>query len=163
MARAAASAGASRAGSSREGTPDSRALGQRALVPGGGVGTKGRSRDVRSLHPGLESCRSVYEYEVSHDGRGLGWEGRGRPGSADGMLMVNSQRLNSIEEGSYGIVFRARCKKTGAIVALKKFKMDKEKNGFPITSLREIQTLMTASHDNIVRVREIVVGDTLTQ
>lgn len=73
------------------------------------------------------------------------------------------QRLNEIEEGSYGIVFRARCKTTNAIVALKKLKMDKEKNGFPITSLREIQTLMVAEHDNIVRVREIVVGDTLTQ
>jgi cell division cycle 2-like protein len=73
------------------------------------------------------------------------------------------QRLNEIEEGSYGIVFRARCKTTGDIVALKKLKMDKEKNGFPITSLREIQTLMTANHENIVRVREVVVGDTLTQ
>ena len=73
------------------------------------------------------------------------------------------QRLNHIEEGSYGFVFRARCKTTGAIVALKKLKMDKEKNGFPITSLREIQTLMVANHENIVRVREIVVGDTLTQ
>jgi hypothetical protein len=41
--------------------------------------------------------------------------------------------------------------------------MDKEKNGFPITSLREIQTLMTVPHENIVRVREVVVGDTLTQ
>lgn len=60
-------------------------------------------------------------------------------------------------------MFRARCKTTGDIVALKKLKMDKEKNGFPITSLREIQTLMTVPHDNIVRVREVVVGDTLTQ
>lgn len=41
--------------------------------------------------------------------------------------------------------------------------MDQEKNGFPITSLREIHTLMIARHENIVRVREIVVGDTLTQ
>ncbi|GAA5872368.1 hypothetical protein JCM8547_000910 [Rhodosporidiobolus lusitaniae] len=89
----------------------------------------------REAHPLLESCRSVYSYE----------------------------RLNEIEEGSYGIVFRARCKTTGDIVALKKLKMDKEKNGFPITSLREIQTLMTANHENIVRVREVVVGDTLTQ
>lgn len=60
-------------------------------------------------------------------------------------------------------MFRARCKSTGDIVALKKLKMDKEKNGFPITSLREIQTLMTVPHENIVRVREVVVGDTLTQ
>jgi serine/threonine protein kinase len=78
-------------------------------------------------------------------------------------IASTEQRLNEIEEGSYGIVFRARCKTTGDIVALKKLKMDKEKNGFPITSLREIQTLMTANHENIVRVREVVVGDTLTQ
>ncbi|KAI8448486.1 kinase-like domain-containing protein [Phakopsora pachyrhizi] len=72
-------------------------------------------------------------------------------------------RLNHIEEGSYGVVFRARDKETGEIVALKKIKMDQEKNGFPITSLREIHTLMMARHENIVHVREIVVGDTLTQ
>lgn len=73
------------------------------------------------------------------------------------------ERLNHIEEGSYGVVFRAREKGTGQIVALKKLKMDREKNGFPITSLREIRTLMEAAHENVVRVREIVVGDTLTQ
>jgi len=87
-------------------------------------------------HPILQGCRSVYNYE----------------------------RLNHIEEGSYGVVSRARDKETGDIVALKKLKMDQEKNGFPITSLREIRTLMTVGHhENIVRVREIVVGDTLTQ
>lgn len=89
----------------------------------------------RSAHPPITGCRSVYEYE----------------------------RLNHIEEGSYGVVFRAREKTTGEIVALKKLKMDKEKNGFPITSLREIRTLMEARHPNVVQVKEIVVGDTLTQ
>lgn len=89
-----------------------------------------------SRHPFLQGCRSVYAYE----------------------------KLNHIEEGSYGVVSRAREKETGDIVALKKLKMDQEKNGFPITSLREIKTLMTVgNHPNIVRVREIVVGDTLTQ
>ena len=52
----------------------------------------------------------------------------------------------------------------GQIVALKKLKMDQEKNGFPITSLREIKTLMALSgHEHIVQCKEIVVGDTLTQ
>lgn len=89
-----------------------------------------------SSHPTLQGCRSVYCYE----------------------------RLNHIEEGSYGVVSRARDRETGDIVALKKLKMDQEKNGFPITSLREIRTLMmVGEHENIVRVREIVVGDTLTQ
>jgi len=73
------------------------------------------------------------------------------------------ERLNSIEEGSYGVVFRARDKETGDIVALKKLKLDEEKNGFPITALREINSLMVCKHENVVGIREVVVGDTLTQ
>jgi cell division cycle 2-like len=73
------------------------------------------------------------------------------------------EKLNHIEEGTYGIVYRAREKATGEIVALKKLKLDREKNGFPITSLREISTLMAARHPNIVNIREVVMGDTLSQ
>lgn len=47
-----------------------------------------------------------------------------------------------IEEGTYGVVYRARDKRTERIVALKRLKMEKEKEGFPITSLREINTLL---------------------
>jgi cell division cycle 2-like protein len=89
----------------------------------------------RTRHPPLTSSRSVYSYE----------------------------RLNSIEEGSYGVVFRARDKQTGDIVALKKLKLDEEKYGFPITALREINALMLCRHDNVVGIREVVVGETLTQ
>lgn len=89
----------------------------------------------RTRHPTISSSRSVYCYE----------------------------RLNQIEEGSYGVVFRAKDKQTGDIVALKKFKLDDEKNGFPITALREIYSLMTCRHENVVTIREVVVGDTLTQ
>ena len=38
-------------------------------------------------------------------------------------------------------------------MALKKLKMEREKEGFPITSLREIDTLLNAHHPNIVHVR----------
>lgn len=89
----------------------------------------------RTSHPQLQPSRSVYNYE----------------------------RLNSIEEGSYGVVFRARDKQTGDIVALKKLKLDEEKNGFPITALREVNSLMMCKHENVVGIREVVVGDTLTQ
>lgn len=37
------------------------------------------------------------------------------------------ERLNKIDEGTYGVVFRAKDKKTGEIVALKKVKMEKER------------------------------------
>ena len=71
--------------------------------------------------------------------------------------------LNRIEEGTYGVVYRARDKKTQEIVALKKLKMEKEKEGFPITSLREINTLLISQHINVVTVREIVVGSNIDQ
>ena len=45
------------------------------------------------------------------------------------------------------------CVTTDQIVALKRLKMEKEKDGFPITSLREINTLLKSQHVNIVTVR----------
>jgi len=72
--------------------------------------------------------------------------------------------LNRIEEGSYGIVSRARDIETGEIVALKRLKLERETDGFPITSLREVTTLMAArEHPNVVRLREVVMGDTLKE
>ncbi|KAI9223030.1 kinase-like domain-containing protein [Blastocladiella britannica] len=73
------------------------------------------------------------------------------------------EKLNRIDEGAYGIVYRARCRTTGAIVALKKFKLDAERHGFPVTALRELTALMrTRAHPNIVHLREVVVGSSLT-
>ncbi|KAL1539270.1 cyclin-dependent kinase [Salvia divinorum] len=71
------------------------------------------------------------------------------------------ERLNKIDEGTYGVVFRARDKKTGEIVALKKVKMEKEREGFPLTSLREINILLSFDYPSIVDVKEVVVGSNL--
>ena len=73
------------------------------------------------------------------------------------------EKLNHIEEGSYGWVSRARENATGEIVALKKLKMGNSPEGFPVTGLREIQTLMEAKHANIVNLREVVMGDTMSE
>lgn len=89
--------------------------------------------DLPIYDPAVQGCRSVDEFE----------------------------RLNKIEEGTYGVVYRAREKRTGTTVALKRVKMEKEKEGFPITSLREINTLLKAQHPNIVTVKEIVVGNNI--
>lgn len=75
----------------------------------------------------------------------------------------NFEKLNHIEEGSYGWVSRAREIATGEIVALKKLKMDNANDGFPVTGLREIQTLMASRHSNIVALREVVMGDKLDE
>ena len=75
--------------------------------------------------------------------------------------MDNFEKLNHIEEGSYGWVSRARENATGEVVALKKLKMEPANDGFPVTGLREIQTLMACHHEGIVGLREVVMGDAM--
>jgi serine/threonine protein kinase len=56
------------------------------------------------------------------------------------------------------MVIKAIHKKTGDHVALKQIRMDDmEKNGFPITALREVQILKMLNHKNILGLREMVV------
>jgi cell division cycle 2-like len=71
------------------------------------------------------------------------------------------EKLNRIEEGTFGIVYRARDLASGQIVAIKKLKLEREREGFPVTSLREITALMKLDHPNIVKLREMVVGKEL--
>lgn len=75
----------------------------------------------------------------------------------------NFEKLNHIEEGSYGWVSRAREINTGEVVALKKLKVDSPIDGFPVTGLREIQTLKASRHENIVALREVVMGDNMNE
>ena len=71
------------------------------------------------------------------------------------------EQLNKIDEGTYGVVFRARDKRSGKIYALKKVKMEKEREGFPQTALREANILLSMHHPNVVDVSEMVVGNSL--
>jgi cell division cycle 2-like protein len=70
------------------------------------------------------------------------------------------ESLNHIEEGSYGYVSRAKEEATGAIVAIKKLKMDPARDGgFAVTALREIQCLQAArGHRHVVELQEVVTG-----
>jgi serine/threonine-protein kinase BUR1 len=60
-------------------------------------------------------------------------------------------------EGTFGIVSKARSKRTGAVVALKRILMHNEKDGFPITALREVKLLKMLSHPNILHLEEMAV------
>ena len=75
----------------------------------------------------------------------------------------NFEKLNHIEEGSYGWVSRAKETATGEVVALKKLKMENSSEGFPVTGLREIQTLVDSRHENVVYLREVVMGDSMNE
>ncbi|BGP24383.1 Cyclin-dependent kinase catalytic subunit [Rhodotorula toruloides] len=56
--------------------------------------------------------------------------------------MENYERLEKVGEGTYGSVYRCRQVHTGAIVALKKIRLEEEDEGVPSTALREVSVLM---------------------
>lgn len=68
------------------------------------------------------------------------------------------EKLKQVGGGTYGIVYKVRDRETDEILAIKKIKMEKEKEGFPITALREIKLLKQLDHPNIIKLREIVTS-----
>ncbi|KAG0222730.1 kinase subunit of RNA polymerase II carboxy-terminal domain kinase I, partial [Actinomortierella wolfii] len=68
------------------------------------------------------------------------------------------ERVGQVGEGTYGKVYKARNKQTGEFVALKRIRMEAEKDGFPITAMREIKLLRTLNHRHVVSLRELMVS-----
>jgi len=64
--------------------------------------------------------------------------------------------LEKIGEGTYGIVYKAKDKKTGELLALKKIRLEAEEEGIPSTAIREISLLKQLQHPNIVRLYDVV-------
>ena len=62
-----------------------------------------------------------------------------------------------VGSGTYGKVFKAIHVYTKSLAALKKIRMDGEKDGFPVTAVREIKLLQSLKHDNVVSLQEVMV------
>eukprot|EP00897_Mesotaenium_endlicherianum_P007341 jgi/Mesen1/6635/ME000034S06089 len=154
------------------GSDDSRELNRRELqeLEDGPEGSSGAD-DQQEQRPEEEEEEDdddgeEEEEEEARRRRGRLLRGGVHAGRAIDMLqgcrsVDNFERLNRIDEGTYGVVYRARDRGTGEVVALKKVKMDKEREGFPLTSLREINILLSFHHASIVDVKEVVVGNNL--
>lgn len=69
------------------------------------------------------------------------------------------QKIEKIGEGTYGVVYKARDRTSGRIVALKKIRLESEEEGVPSTAIREISVLKELDHDNIVRLLDVVHND----
>ncbi|KZF22648.1 Pkinase-domain-containing protein [Xylona heveae TC161] len=80
-------------------------------------------------HSRFQGCSSIRDYEI----------------------------LGKLGEGTFGEVHKARSRKDGYVVALKKILMHNEKDGFPITALREIKLLKMLSHINILKLSEMAI------
>lgn len=84
---------------------------------------------VRGIQRRFEGCGKIGEYEM----------------------------MQKLGEGTFGEVHKARHRITGKIYAMKKILMHNEKDGFPITALREIKLLKMLSHDNVLKLEEMSV------
>nr|AZA07816.1 cyclin-dependent kinase G2L [Vaccinium corymbosum] len=147
----------------------------------GGYQDRSSSRDDSSADDSAENDSMEIDEERNKNGISVNWshtesedehDSRGTPepvvATKRTVNMLNAcrsvdefERLNKIDEGTYGVVYRARDMDSGEIVALKKVKMEKEREGFPLTSLREINILLSFHHPSIVDVKEVVVGKAL--
>ena len=71
--------------------------------------------------------------------------------------IAHYERIEQIGEGTYGQVYRARCKDTDQIVALKKIRVHHGGYwGIPPTVIREIKILKRLRHPNLVQMVEVV-------
>ncbi|EDQ93060.1 uncharacterized protein MONBRDRAFT_14100 [Monosiga brevicollis MX1] len=72
------------------------------------------------------------------------------------------EKLNILGEGTYGVVYRARDSRTGHQVAVKQVKMNQERGGLPLSSLREITALQQLRHTNVLQLLHVAAGRRLT-
>ncbi|TFK51368.1 Pkinase-domain-containing protein [Heliocybe sulcata] len=68
-------------------------------------------------------------------------------------------KIEKIDEGTYGVVYKARDMNTDGIVALKKIRLEAEDEGVPSTAIREISLLKELKDENIVRLLDIIHAD----
>mmetsp|Transcript_17079 Transcript_17079/g.28523 ORF Transcript_17079/g.28523 Transcript_17079/m.28523 type:complete len:302 (+) Transcript_17079:165-1070(+) len=73
--------------------------------------------------------------------------------------MERYQKLEKIGEGTYGIVYKAKDRVSGQIIALKRIRLEAEDEGIPSTAIREISLLKELRHPNIVRLFDVVHTD----
>lgn len=75
------------------------------------------------------------------------------------LRMEDFVKLEKIGEGTYGVVFKGRNRKTNEIVAMKKIRLESEEEGVPSTAIREISLLKELQHPNIVSLQDVIMQE----
>merc|ERR1711916_110909 len=82
----------------------------------------------------------------------LGW-------ASPGVGMDKYTKITRLGEGTYGVVYKAQNKQSGAVVALKRIRLSNEETGVPCTAIREIALLKELKHANIVELKDVLHSD----
>ncbi|KAF2090760.1 Pkinase-domain-containing protein [Saccharata proteae CBS 121410] len=77
--------------------------------------------------------------------------------SSDSVYYRKPGNESVVGSGTYGKVFKGIHVYTKDEVALKKIRMEGEKDGFPVTAIREIKLLQSLNHENVVKLQEVMV------
>nr|ACO11271.1 Cell division control protein 2 homolog [Caligus rogercresseyi] len=80
-------------------------------------------------------------------------------GATKGLKMEDFTKIEKIGEGTYGVVFKGRNRKTDEIVAMKKIRLESEEEGIPSTAIREISLLKELQHPNIVCLQDVLMQE----
>lgn len=67
--------------------------------------------------------------------------------------------VSQVGEGTFGKVYKAQNTISGVYVALKRIRMESERDGFPVTAMREIKLLQSLRHVNVVSLFEMMVSN----
>ena len=116
--------------------------------------------DMSTTPPPEPTRRTTYEQPTQESGPPLSpspWS----PGFAYEEPREAFSIMTQVGEGTFGKVYKARNNTTQAIVALKRVRMEAERDGFPVTAMREIKLLQSLRHDNVVRLHEMMVSNGL--
>ncbi|CAO4370478.1 unnamed protein product [Caenorhabditis nigoni] len=68
-------------------------------------------------------------------------------------------KLEKIGEGTYGVVYKGRNRRTQAMVAMKKIRLESEDEGVPSTAVREISLLKELQHPNVVGLEAVIMQE----
>lgn len=73
--------------------------------------------------------------------------------------MEDFTKIEKIGEGTYGVVYKAKNRKTQQFVAMKKIRLENEDDGVPSTAIREISLLKELQHPNIVCLEDVLMQE----
>ncbi|KAK1539814.1 uncharacterized protein CCOS01_01128 [Colletotrichum costaricense] len=116
-------------------------------APNGGLSPRAFAMQHQRPRASFQGCSRISDYEL------LGKLGEG----TFGLVLFQTSLPGRVTDVLRSEVHHARSRKTNAHVAVKKIIMHHEKDGFPITALREIKLLKLLSHKNVLQLVDMAV------